>query len=105
MRRRFKFLSPRRLVRVVGVAVAVLACLVIVSPASAFFPCHKPKPKFDDPTNEDPKDPPKDPPRDDPPADQPPGDTIPELNPGSMAGALGVLLSGALMLTDRRRRK
>ncbi len=37
-----------------------------------------------------------------PPPPPPPG--IPEIDPGSLAGALGILISGALMLLDRRRR-
>jgi hypothetical protein len=37
-----------------------------------------------------------------PPPPPPPG--IPELDPGSLAGAIGILVSGTLMLWDRRRR-
>jgi hypothetical protein len=37
-----------------------------------------------------------------PPPPPPPG--VPEIDPGSLAGALGILISGALMLLDRRRR-
>ncbi|SRR5579871_4160423 len=37
-----------------------------------------------------------------PPPPPPPG--VPEIDPGSVAGALGILISGALMLLDRRRR-
>jgi hypothetical protein len=33
------------------------------------------------------------------------GDGIPELDPGSIGSAFGLLISGALILTDRRRRK
>lgn len=34
-----------------------------------------------------------------------PGAGVPEVDPSGMAGAFGILVSGALMLTDRRRRK
>jgi len=33
------------------------------------------------------------------------GGGVPEIDPGALAGALGLLLSGALVLTDRFRRK
>jgi hypothetical protein len=80
--------------------------LVFVGPADAFFPCKPPpkKPKDND-HKCPPKKPPHDCPPDKPPPDPPPGDSIPEIDPRSMAGALGVLMTGALMLTDRRRRK
>jgi hypothetical protein len=35
----------------------------------------------------------------------PGGEAIPELDPGSIAGGLGLLIAGTLILTDRRRRK
>src|SRR5262245_57783199 len=32
------------------------------------------------------------------------GGSVPELDPGSIAGAMALLITGALMITDRRRR-
>ena len=106
-------LPPRlflRATRLLFPLTAMVGFLMCVNTADAFFPARLvPQPKCDKP-----KCPPKGhkppfcPP---PPCDTPdkplcpPGDQIPEIDPGSMAGALGVLLSGALMLTDRRRRK
>jgi hypothetical protein len=97
------------------VVLVLAGLLVAVGPVSAFFPCKAPpkKPKCDTdkcPPKTPPKKPPHDCPPDRPPGDDipppdPPGDSIPEIDPSSMAGALGVVMTGALMLTDRRRRR